>query len=48
MPNVILTPHIAACSPHIAVRHFDVLLNNVRRFDRGEALANVVDKVKWF
>jgi phosphoglycerate dehydrogenase-like enzyme len=48
MPNVILTPHVAACSPRIAERHLQVLLDNLRRFDRGEPLLNVVDKEKWF
>lgn len=48
MPNVLITPHIAACSPRIAERHLEVLLENARRFSRGEPLRNVVDKRKWF
>jgi phosphoglycerate dehydrogenase-like enzyme len=46
--KVILTPHVAGYSPHIAERHLGVLLENVRRFVRGEALVNVVDKTRWF
>ena len=46
--NVILTPHTAACSPRIAERHLEVLLDNVRRFEAGEPLRNVVDKRNWF
>lgn len=46
--NVILTPHVAGYSPRIAERHFAVLLENVRRFRRGDALTNVVDKELWF
>jgi phosphoglycerate dehydrogenase-like enzyme len=46
--NVILTPHVAAASPRIAERHLDVLLDNVRRFVRGEPLRNVVNKRLWF
>ena len=46
--NVILTPHIAGHSPAIAERHLGVLLDNVRRFVRGEPLNNVVDKHRWF
>jgi phosphoglycerate dehydrogenase-like enzyme len=46
--NVILTPHIAGVSPRIAERHLAVLLDNVGRFARGEALRNVVDKQLWF
>jgi phosphoglycerate dehydrogenase-like enzyme len=48
MPNVIVTPHVAGSSPRIAERHLGVLLDNVRRFARGEALANVVDKARWY
>jgi len=46
--NVILTPHVAACSIHIAERHLNVLLENLRRFVRGDELLNVVDKQAWF
>jgi len=48
MPNVILTPHIAAASPHIAERHLATFLENVRRYVAGEELATVVDKARWF
>jgi len=47
-PNVILTPHVAGYSPRIAERHLTVLVENVKRFVRGEALLNVVDKQNWF
>jgi phosphoglycerate dehydrogenase-like enzyme len=47
MPNVIITPHVAGASPRIAERHLGVVLENVRRFVRGEPLANVVDKRRW-
>jgi phosphoglycerate dehydrogenase-like enzyme len=48
MSNVILTPHVAGNSPRIAERHLAVLLENVRRFARGESLTTVVDKRRWF
>jgi phosphoglycerate dehydrogenase-like enzyme len=47
-PNVILTPHIAGYSPRIAERHLEVLLDNVRRFVKGDELRNVVDKRLWY
>jgi phosphoglycerate dehydrogenase-like enzyme len=48
MPNVIITPHVAAASPRIAERHFEVLRENVARFARGETPLNLVDKRAWF
>ena len=48
MPNVIITPHVAAASPHIARRHLQLLLENVQRFVSGRELLNVVDKARWF
>lgn len=48
MENVIITPHVAACSVHIAERHLVTLLDNIGRFVRGEPLLNVVRKEKWF
>jgi phosphoglycerate dehydrogenase-like enzyme len=47
-PNVIITPHTAGYSPVIAARHLNTLVENVRRFSRGEPLNNVVDKALWF
>ncbi|MGD9720810.1 MAG: D-2-hydroxyacid dehydrogenase [Pirellulales bacterium] len=46
--NVLITPHIAGQSPRVAPRHLAVLLENIRRFVRGEALLNVADKRRWF
>jgi phosphoglycerate dehydrogenase-like enzyme len=48
MRNVIITPHVAAASPRIAERHLATLLENVRRFARGEPPATLVNKRKWF
>jgi len=48
MENVIITPHVAGCSPRIAERHLGVLLANLGRFVRGEPLANVADKARWY
>jgi phosphoglycerate dehydrogenase-like enzyme len=48
MENVILTPHVAGFAPCIAARHLGVLLENIRRFMRGEPLENVVNKAAWY
>ena len=48
LPGVILTPHTAGYSTAIAPRHLAVLVENVRRFVRGEPLTNIVDKALWF
>jgi len=46
--NVILTPHVAAMSVRVPERHLETLLENVRRFARGEEPLNLVDKRRWF
>ena len=48
MENVIITPHVAACSVHIAERHLEVLLMNIRRFISGDKLLNQASKTEWF
>jgi phosphoglycerate dehydrogenase-like enzyme len=48
MDNVIITPHVAGYSPRIAERHLAVLLDNLRRFVKGEPLRNVANKARWF
>ena len=47
-PNVILTPHIAACTPRVPERHLEVLLENIERFANDSSLLNVVNKTLWF
>ena len=46
--NVLITPHVAAASVHIAERHLATVLENVRRFAAGEKLINKVEKARWF
>jgi phosphoglycerate dehydrogenase-like enzyme len=47
-PNVLLTPHTAGFGPYLDDRRLDILLDNCRRFAKGEPLRNVVDKATWF
>ncbi|NJN82097.1 MAG: D-2-hydroxyacid dehydrogenase [Caldilineaceae bacterium] len=49
LPNVILTPHVAADgATNISERQFQLLVENARRFAAGEELLNVVDKTLWY
>ena len=47
-PNFLMTPHVAAAGPYLEERRRDLLVENCRRFARGEDLVNVVDKENWF
>jgi phosphoglycerate dehydrogenase-like enzyme len=44
MPNVLVTPHNAGTSLGTAERSVDIFCDNLRRYARGEALVNVVDR----
>lgn len=50
MPNVLVTPHMAAkpFSHHVPERRTTILLENCRRFETGRPLINIVDKTKGF
>lgn len=48
MENVLITPHVAACSPHIASRHFETLCHNVQQFVADKPLTNITNKQKWY
>lgn len=45
-PRILLTPHVASMTqPATAV---PVLLDNIRRYERGEPLLNVVDRARGY
>ena len=46
--DVILTPHVAACSVRVPERHLETLLENIRRFASDEPLLNVTNKARWY
>ncbi|MCI0441100.1 MAG: D-2-hydroxyacid dehydrogenase [Chloroflexi bacterium] len=50
MPNVIITPHIAAHGPERELddRRTELFIENCVRFNEGKELNNVVDKANWF
>jgi phosphoglycerate dehydrogenase-like enzyme len=47
-PNVLLTPHVAGYGPYLDARRLAIIVENARRFVRGDELLNVVDKRLWF
>jgi phosphoglycerate dehydrogenase-like enzyme len=47
-PNVVITPHIAGESDGIQARRIELIKENIARFDKGEPMLNVVDKVKGY
>jgi phosphoglycerate dehydrogenase-like enzyme len=47
-PNVFITPHTAGFGPYLDDRRLEIIVDNARRFVRGEPLRNVVDKAHWF
>jgi phosphoglycerate dehydrogenase-like enzyme len=48
LPNVLVTPHTSALRDDYWVLAVDLFAGNLRRFERGEPLANVVDKVAGY
>ena len=48
MDNVMITGHYAGLHPGYSRLAMDIALENLRRYKRGEALVNVVDKVKGY
>ena len=47
-PGVLITAHSSGLTPRSFERYQALLLENMRRFDRGEALLNVVDKQRGY
>jgi D-2-hydroxyacid dehydrogenase (NADP+) len=47
-PNVVITPHIAGESDGIQARRIELIKENIARFEKGEPMLNVVDKVKGY
>lgn len=44
LPNVIITPHYAGAQPGYFQHAGELFVHNLRRYERGEPLLNVVDK----
>jgi phosphoglycerate dehydrogenase-like enzyme len=48
LPNVLVTPHTSGLRPDYWDRALDLFADNLRRFELGEPLLNVVDKVAGY
>jgi phosphoglycerate dehydrogenase-like enzyme len=48
LPNVLITPHNSASSPHMEERVIELFLDNLGRLARREELLNVVDKRRGY
>jgi phosphoglycerate dehydrogenase-like enzyme len=48
LPNVIITPHVAATTDRYDDRALDAFVDNLRRYLAGEPLRNVVDAKKGY
>lgn len=48
LPNVVITPHVSSRAELTDERSWALYRENVRRFDAGEPLLNVVDKDAWY
>lgn len=48
LPNVIVTPHTSGFRDNYWTLAVDLFASNIRRFERGEPLANVVDKAAGY
>lgn len=48
LPNVLVTPHNSASSPHQDRRTLDLFVENYRRWVSGQPLLNIVDKQRGY
>ncbi len=48
MENVIVTAHYSGDTPHYDERALEIFLENLRRYEAGEALTHVVDKERGY
>lgn len=48
LPNAIVTPHNGASTPQTRQRGIDIFVENLRRYQAGEELVNVIDKGRGY
>ncbi|UQX88228.1 D-2-hydroxyacid dehydrogenase [Jatrophihabitans telluris] len=47
-PNVFVTPHVSGLAPDYSAQVLDIVCENLRRFDAGRPLLNLVDRVQGY
>ena len=48
LPNVLILPHVSATTPRFWDRQSDLIIENFRRYLRGDTMLNVVDKLQGY
>lgn len=48
LPNTLVTPHNGASTPQTRQRGIDIFVENLRRYQAGEELINLIDKQKGY
>ncbi len=48
LPNVLITPHTAAVTDKLWQRHFELIRENLLRFERDQPLRGTVDKQRGY
>ncbi len=48
LPNVLITPHTAGLSERTWERHYELIRENLKRFEDGAAMLGLVDKTKGY
>lgn len=48
LPNAFITPHYSALSPRLRERIAQLFIDNLKRYQSGQPLRNVVDKQYFF
>jgi phosphoglycerate dehydrogenase-like enzyme len=48
LPNVVITPHNSATTPQQMGRALDMFVENLKRYQEGKSLMNVVDKKRGY
>ena len=44
LPNTIITPHNGATTPFTRQRGIDIFIENLKRYQAGQPLINIIDK----